>query len=136
MSRRTGSPWAHRALVFPLWDLRCDRTELQDRIGADSNSSDPLEHFWPARATRKKLEFAQGCVYRHVHPVLEMAIGASGTYILLQVQGEEASIWASYTSLQPCTAQDVSESSGGMALDDSLGLVFIFGTIVNVISYV
>ncbi|KAJ7605690.1 hypothetical protein DFH06DRAFT_1252553 [Mycena polygramma] len=44
-------------------------------------------HFWPAHAqsNTNRVYFEQGCFYEHPDPIAHIAVGASGTYVLLLV---------------------------------------------------
>jgi hypothetical protein len=105
----------------------------------------PLIHFWPGRVICDKLEFTPGYVYQNVHPVWKIAIGASGTYVLLQIEAEDRHLGllhfsatpAPHTTFRKLDIGNVSLSScDEIALDDSLGLVFVANSgEINVISY-
>ncbi|KAJ7922505.1 hypothetical protein B0H13DRAFT_1865685 [Mycena leptocephala] len=42
-------------------------------------------HFWPGSIVDGSLAFGQGCFYEHRDPINQIAVGASGTYVLLLV---------------------------------------------------
>ncbi|KAJ6585836.1 hypothetical protein B0H19DRAFT_1110831 [Mycena capillaripes] len=106
----------------------------------------PLIHFWPARVTRNKLEFAPGCVYKHLQPISQIAIGASGKYVLFRVEEEHGYLGLLHFSATPAPRTTFRKLDIGnlpmssllqIALDDSLGLVFVHSPgEVTVISYV
>jgi hypothetical protein len=108
----------------------------------------PLIHFWPAHITRDSLDFGQGCVYQHQHPIYAMAVGDSGTYAVILVKREDESYLGllhfsatpmPHTTFRKLDIRDVSLSfCVRIALDDALGLVFVGDTagVITVISYV
>ncbi|KAJ6526671.1 hypothetical protein B0H19DRAFT_1275522 [Mycena capillaripes] len=108
----------------------------------------PLIHFWPGRVTHGNLEFGQVHLYEHFHPIREIAVGVSGTYVLLLVVEEEdgylgllhfSATPAPNTTFRKLDVQDVSPSfCSQIALDESLGLVCVVDTtgVVEIISYV
>jgi len=94
-------------------------------------------HFRPARASTihgGDLEFGPDCVYEHRHPISHMAVGASGTYVLVLSQPKHEERYLGLvrftatplprTMFRKLDVGDLSLSSvRRIALDDALGLV-------------
>jgi hypothetical protein len=106
-----------------------------------------LIHFWLGRAVHGNIEFGQVHLYEHVHHIHQMVVSASGTYVLLLATDVERYLGLVHFSAAPephttFRKLDIGnvflESCTQIALDDSLGLVFVVdgAGVVTVISYV
>ncbi|KAJ7828308.1 hypothetical protein B0H13DRAFT_1917160 [Mycena leptocephala] len=106
-----------------------------------------LIHFWPGRAVHANIEFGQVHLYEHVHHIHQMVVSASGTYVLLLATDVERYLGLVHFSAAPephttFRKLDIGnvflESCTQIALDDSLGLVFVVdgAGVATVISYV
>ncbi|KAJ7308669.1 hypothetical protein DFH08DRAFT_899882 [Mycena albidolilacea] len=95
-------------------------------------------HFRLGRAIRGDLELSQGCVYEHPQPVVRMAVGASGTYVLLLIgsRHQEKSLGLVHFEATPVPHTTFRKLGAGdaplhscvqVALDDALGLVLLVG---------
>jgi hypothetical protein len=95
-------------------------------------------HFWTGHAIHGDLELSQGCVYEHPQSIVRMAVGASGTYVLLLIgswrRGESLGLVHFEATPVPHTTfrkLDVGDaplhSCVQIALDDALGLVLLVG---------
>ncbi|KAJ6585769.1 hypothetical protein B0H19DRAFT_1059957 [Mycena capillaripes] len=68
-------------IVYALQDFHGDGSNIHGWTGAAENILGSL-------LVGDHLEFSDGCVYEHIHPIRQIAIGASRTYVLW-VQEEE-----------------------------------------------
>ncbi|KAJ7887694.1 hypothetical protein B0H13DRAFT_1888738 [Mycena leptocephala] len=93
-----------------------------------------LIHFWPGRVVHGNIEFGQVHLYEHVHHIHQMVVSASGTYVLLLATDVERYLGLVHFSAAPephttFRKLDIGnvflESCTQIALDDSLGLVFV-----------
>ncbi|KAJ7825426.1 hypothetical protein B0H13DRAFT_2374961 [Mycena leptocephala] len=86
-------------------------------------------HFWPGRIVDGSISVGQGCFYEHPDPIGQIAVGASGTYVLLLVRWLP---WPTAFQLES-VAHHISEIG-----HDALGLVFAVdsGGKIKAISYV
>jgi hypothetical protein len=116
-------------------------------FGQSLNPSMQFIHFWPGRTAQGNLEFGQVHLYEHPHDIRKMAVGASGTYVLLLATDVERYLGLLHFSATPephttFRKLDIGNvflaSCSQIALDDSLGLVFVVdaGGVVTVVSYV
>ncbi|KAJ7843949.1 hypothetical protein B0H13DRAFT_2412134 [Mycena leptocephala] len=121
------------------------------RAGSDSKLN--LIHFWPGHADRDSdnIEFGPSCCCQHPDRILNLAAGASGTYVLFLARREKpylepylglvhfSPLPVPHTTFRKLDTGDVTlSSSREIFLDDSLGLVAILDDEgqVTTISYV
>ncbi|KAJ6585749.1 hypothetical protein B0H19DRAFT_427066 [Mycena capillaripes] len=110
-----------------------------------------LVHFWAGRTICGILDFGEGCFYQPSHPIYSLAVGASGTNIVLCGKDTETDEdWVGllhfnatptpHTTFRRLDLGDLALSDGiaQIVLDDSLGLVFVVNNVgqVSVLSYV
>ncbi|KAJ7790198.1 hypothetical protein B0H14DRAFT_3891321 [Mycena olivaceomarginata] len=106
-------------------------------------------HFWTGHAIHGDLELSQGCVYEHPQSIVRMAVGASGTYVLLLIgsRNQEKSLGLVHFEATPVPHTTFRKLDAGdaplhscvqIALDDALGLVLLVGREgeTTVLSYV
>ncbi|KAJ7802931.1 hypothetical protein B0H13DRAFT_2297139 [Mycena leptocephala] len=122
---------------------------------ADSDTKLNLIHFWPGHADRDSdnIEFGPGCFYQHPDHISDVAVGASGTHVLLLVKQQPEEPYLEpylglvhfiplpvpHTTFRKLDTGDVKLSScRQIGLDDSLGLIAIMDEErqVTTISYV
>ncbi|KAJ7816399.1 hypothetical protein B0H13DRAFT_2380422 [Mycena leptocephala] len=140
-----GTPYAPRVFV-PHYGIFAV-TGGSFTFGQSPTPAMHLIHFWPGRIAHGNIEFGQVHLYEHVHHIHQMVVGASGTYVLLLATEVERYLGLVHFSAAPephttFRKLDIGnvflESCTQIALDDSLGLVFVVdgAGVVTVISYV
>lgn len=93
-------------------------------------------HFRPGRVIHGDLELRQGCVYEHHQPIFRLAVGSSGTYVLLLIGSQHRERFLGlvhfeetpvpHTTFRKLDVGDVSlHLCDQIALDDALGLVLL-----------
>jgi hypothetical protein len=103
-------------------------------------------HFWPGSIVDGSLAFGQGCFYEHRDPINQIAVGASGIYVLLLVLEGDGYLGLlhfiatpfPHTTFRKLDIGDLSViSCFQIALDDTLGLVFAADNTgaITIISY-
>ncbi|KAJ7113769.1 hypothetical protein C8R44DRAFT_228591 [Mycena epipterygia] len=103
-------------------------------------------HFWPAQVVQDKLRFGQPWLYEHPDPIYVLAVGTSGTYVLIVVREGGGYLGLLHFSAAPLPHAtfrklDVGDLSmdahSRFALDETLGLVLIVNDegIMTAISY-
>ncbi|KAJ7646407.1 hypothetical protein DFH06DRAFT_1332775 [Mycena polygramma] len=105
-------------------------------------------HFWTGHITAdENIEFDQGYVYQHDDPISQIAVGSSGTYVLILVQPNPSLSYlgllhfsatpAPHRTFRKLDLGDFSALVARIAFDDSLGLVVVveFDGKITAISY-
>lgn len=89
-------------------------------------------HFWPGHSGLDQLHFEHACYYKHSHPISEMVVGDSGTYVLIVVREGEGYLGVLHFSAMPAPHVTFQKFDTGalavtqcshFAFDESLGLI-------------
>ncbi|KAF7349452.1 hypothetical protein MSAN_01735200 [Mycena sanguinolenta] len=105
-------------------------------------------HFRPARMVHGELEFSQSCVYRHGEAISDVAVGVSGTYVLLRINPANATPYLGlvhfnatpvpHTTFRRLEVEDTLVfSCVQIAFDEQQGLVLLVDNVgeMTVLSY-